>query len=303
MKAMIFAAGLGTRLKPLTDTMPKALVPVGGQPLLGLLISKLKDTGYDDIVINVHHFADMVEEYVRSLDSNGLTISFSDERDLLRDTGGGLLHARKLLEGSGHFLIHNVDIVSNADLHPGTFTAKVPAIQCPETFPTEAAADPLVCLAVSERKATRYLLFSPEMRLVGRVNYKTGYVDSPFVPGGRAELDSPQVKNCPQLQNAIPLGFSGIHYVSDRIFPLLEEYASDNKTGGLQIRRNLWGTRNSWVAPNFRVAPEVFSITDFYLSICADQCIMGVIPENFRVVDAGKMEALKDAEALIGKQH
>lgn len=99
MKAMIFAAGLGTRLRPLTDTMPKALVPVGGKPLLQRVVEKLKDAGFDDLVINVHHFADMIEDYVRANGNFGVRVAFSDERDLLRDTGGGILHARNLLLG------------------------------------------------------------------------------------------------------------------------------------------------------------------------------------------------------------
>lgn len=99
MKAMIFAAGLGTRLRPLTDTMPKALVPVGGKPLLLRVVEKLKDAGFYDLVINVHHFADMIEDYARANGNFGVRLAFSDERDLLRDTGGGILHARNLLLG------------------------------------------------------------------------------------------------------------------------------------------------------------------------------------------------------------
>ena len=96
---MIFAAGLGTRLRPLTDTMPKALVQVGGKPLLLRVVEKLKSAGFDDFVINVHHFADMIEDYVRANGNFGVKVAFSDERDLLRDTGGGILHARNLLLG------------------------------------------------------------------------------------------------------------------------------------------------------------------------------------------------------------
>ena len=116
MKAMVFAAGLGTRLKPITDSMPKALVPICGKPLLYHVICKLRDAGYDEIVVNVHHFAGQIKEY---LEANyfGVRISISDESDLLRETGGGIMHARRLLEGSGEpFLVHNVDIVSNLDL-------------------------------------------------------------------------------------------------------------------------------------------------------------------------------------------
>ena len=111
---MIFAAGLGTRLKPLTDTMPKALVPVGGAPLLFHVVEKLKRAGFDDIVINVHHFADSIIDYVKGMDNFGIKVSISDERDLLRETGGGIRHARPYLDGSP-FLVHNTDILSDLD--------------------------------------------------------------------------------------------------------------------------------------------------------------------------------------------
>ena len=115
MKAMIFAAGLGTRLRPLTDTMPKALVPVGGEPLLYHVATKLKGAGFDDLVINIHHFPDMIREYVHLQGDFGIKVYFSDESDLLRETGGGIRHARPFLEG-GNFLVHNVDILSDLDL-------------------------------------------------------------------------------------------------------------------------------------------------------------------------------------------
>ena len=111
---MIFAAGLGTRLKPMTDTMPKALVPVGGRPLLQILLEKLARHGCTEAVINVHHFADMIEEWCASHHTD-ISIRFSDERAELLETGGGIRHAMPLLSGE-RFLIHNVDILSNADL-------------------------------------------------------------------------------------------------------------------------------------------------------------------------------------------
>ena len=143
MKALVFAAGLGTRLKPLTDSMPKALVPVCGQPLLHHVICKLRDAGYDDIVVNVHHFAGQIREYLAEHDF-GVSISISDETDLLLETGGGILHARRFLDSSENdespgadkgskglspnlsplralsapepFLVHNVDIISDLNL-------------------------------------------------------------------------------------------------------------------------------------------------------------------------------------------
>jgi len=193
MKAMVFAAGLGTRLKPLTDTMPKALVPVAGKPLLGHVLDKLIAAGYDDIVVNVHHFPDQIIKYLSENDF-GVHLAVSDERDLLRETGGGIKFARPLL-GSGPFLVHNVDIFSNLDL--GWF--------CEQHF-----SGTLATLLVSERKTQRYLLFDDEGLLRGWTNISTGEVRSPL-----GSID-------PQKYRM--LAFSGIHYISPDIFDAFERY-------------------------------------------------------------------------------
>ena len=155
-QAMIFAAGLGTRLKPLTDTMPKALVPVGGKPLLWHVVMKLKDAGYERIVVNVHHFADQIIDYLMANGNFGLDIRISDEREQLLETGGGIKKALPLFDPSEPILIHNVDILSNLAL---------------EQLPMDA---PL--LVVSERKTKRYLQFDDTMRLIGWKNIETGEV-------------------------------------------------------------------------------------------------------------------------------
>ena len=155
-QAMIFAAGLGTRLKPLTDTMPKALVRVGGQPLLWHVINKLKLAGYERIVVNVHHFASMIVDYLKANDNFGLDIRISDESAMLLETGGGIKKALPLFDPSEPILIHNVDILSNLDL---------------TALPTDA---PL--LVVSQRQTKRYLQFDDTMRLVGWKNIETGEV-------------------------------------------------------------------------------------------------------------------------------
>lgn len=194
MKAMIFAAGLGTRLKPITDTLPKALVPVCGKPLIEHVVHRLKSAGIDEAVVNVHHFADKVEAWVAEQDL--MEISISDERQMLLETGGAVLHAREYLEGCGHFLIHNVDILSDVDL--GWFMGQVR----PEALAT---------LLVSERKSSRYLLFDPEtMRLVGWKNENTG------------ELRPAGVKI--EESKCIKLAFSGIHIMSDKVFDVMEGY-------------------------------------------------------------------------------
>ena len=199
-QAMIFAAGLGTRLKPLTDTMPKALVRVGGQPLLWHVIQKLKAAGYERIVVNVHHFAQQIIDYLKENDNFGLDIRISDETSGLLETGGGIKKALPLFDQDSPVLIHNVDILSNVNLRRiFEFTASAAA--------TDASVDAL--LLVSDRKTKRYLLFDDELILDGWTNIETGEVRSPYK--GLAPL------NCKRL------AFSGIHMISPRVYPLFDE--------------------------------------------------------------------------------
>lgn len=155
-QAMIFAAGLGTRLKPLTDTMPKALVEVDGKPLLWHVVMKLKEAGYTRVVINVHHFAQQIVDYVAEHKNFGLDIRISDETSALLETGGGIRKALPLLNPQAPVLIHNVDILSNLPL---------------DNLPTDHTT-----LIVSQRQTTRYLQFDSDMRLVGWKNNTTGEV-------------------------------------------------------------------------------------------------------------------------------
>ncbi len=194
MKTMILAAGLGTRLKPLTDQMPKALVPVGGRPLLRILLEKLHSIGCREAVVNVHHFADMIEEWCGA-NPTSIDIRFSDEREELLETGGAIRHARALLSG-GRFLIHNVDILSNADLQ--AFYAQ-----------GEGRA---ATLMVSERQTQRYLLFDKDMRLVGWINQATGQIKSPY--------PTLEVEKCRRL------AFSGIHQMDPVLFSEMEGWPS-----------------------------------------------------------------------------
>ena len=201
MKAMIFAAGLGTRLRPLTDTRPKALVEVCGKPLIGHLIDKMHAQGISDITVNVHHFPDQIIKY---LQDNSTAAHVSDERDLLRDTGGGILHARRFLESDtpGYFLAHNVDILSNLDFRAleNAHLEHQNAIErrnAPEGLP-------LATLVVSERKSSRQLLFDDDMRLMGWMNVQSGEIRSPF-----KDLDPDKCHR---------FAFAGIHMISDRIF-------------------------------------------------------------------------------------
>lgn len=193
MKSMLFAAGLGTRLKPLTDTMPKAMVPVGGFPLIYHTLNRLIDQGASEIVVNVHHFASQIIDYVASRDW-GVPVRISDESEALLDTGGGLLQAATLFTpGDEPILIHNVDILSNADLR---------------TF-YEANRDCEAALMVSERVTQRYLLFDDEMRLRGWTNLATGEVRSPY-----PDLD---------VNSLHRYAFSGIHCFSPRLFEVMKD--------------------------------------------------------------------------------
>ena len=195
MKAMVFAAGLGTRLRPLTDTMPKALVPLCGKPMLYHVISKLKAAGYSEIIVNVHHFPEQIKEYLAATDF-GVPVKISDESSELLETGGGILHAEKLiLPCQEPFLIHNVDIVSNLDL---------------AWFRSQIRDDALATLVVSNRPTRRYLLFDDDLRLVGWTDTSTGEVRSPF-PG----LDPGSCRK---------LAFAGIHSLSPRVFDLFRTH-------------------------------------------------------------------------------
>jgi len=197
MKAMIFAAGLGTRLKPITDTLPKALVPVGGRPLIEHVARKLKASGIEEAVVNLHHFADKVEAWTGEQDI--MKMEVSDERKMLLETGGAVLHARRYLEGCGHFLIHNVDIMSNADL---------------KWFETQVREDALATLLVSNRPTKRFLLFEPgTMRLVGWHNTDTG--------------DYSLADKSLKVEDCLAYGFSGIHVMSDKVFALMDEYVAE----------------------------------------------------------------------------
>ena len=197
MNALIFAAGLGTRLRPLTDTMPKAMVPVGGKPLVQWLIEKLKCSGVTSVVINVHHFAQQIVDFIAENQAFGLDIRFSDETDLLLETGGGLKKAAKLFPNEQPILVHNVDILSDMDL--GAFYRSV---LLTEGQPTT--------LLVSQRQTQRYLLADGQGRLVGWTNIATGQVKSPY-----PDLD---VSVCQKV------AFSGIQVFNQQLLPLMDAW-------------------------------------------------------------------------------
>lgn len=189
---MIFAAGLGTRLKPLTDHMPKALVPVAGKPMLEHVILKLIASGFDEIVINVHHFAEQIIDFLKEKNNFGIKIWISDETEELLDTGGGIKQASSLLNEP--FLVHNADILSNVDLKA--------------LYDFHLASENDATLLVSPRKTVRYLLFDQTNRLCGWINKDTlqtkpeGFI---YQPDEQQEY-----------------AFGGIHIISPSLFKYME---------------------------------------------------------------------------------
>ena len=253
MKAMIFAAGLGTRLKPLTDTLPKALVPLAGKTLLQWQIEKLKAAGIRDIVVNIHHFPDMIINYLKDNDNFGCNIQVSDERDMLLETGGGLRKAEEKFRSLGvqefrssneGILICNVDILSNIDI-PTLLQAYNP--------------DEMGVVVVSERETQRYLLFNEENRLCGWTNIATGEVRGPI-----ADYQSPIANR--------QLAFSGMQVLSPRIFDCMDEVVKQKG--------------------------EKFSLIDLYLSIAQKEILRAYIPENYRMMDVGKIDQISEAESF-----
>ncbi len=267
MKAMIFAAGLGTRLKPITDTLPKALVPVCGRPLIEYVCRKLMAAGINEAVVNIHHFAEKIETWAAKQDwvviskeewdrtpeserQGRIFIELSDERAMLLETGGAVLHARRYLEGCGHFLIHNVDIFSNADL---------------KWLEKQVKPDALATLLVSERKTKRYLLFHPDtMRLVGWLNTD--------------QNDYHLADRSLTVEECRALGFSGIHILSDEVPALMDEYLKE---------KNL---------PVDDVNGTKFPIMSFYMWAAKKRPIYGAVAENLDFLDVGKLDTLEQAE-------
>ena len=251
---MIFAAGLGTRLKPLTDTMPKALVPLAGKTLLQWQIEKLKAAGITDIVVNVHHFADKIIDYLRENNYFGCNIQVSDERDMLLETGGGLRKAKSLLTGfrlpasecpKDPILICNVDILSNIDI-PTLLKAYNP--------------DEMGVVVVYPRDTQRYLLFDDSSRLCGWTNIATG------------EVRGPVADNQYPIANTRKLAFSGMQVLNPRIFEVMDKVVTEKG--------------------------EKFSLIDLYLSIAEKEILRAFIPENYRMMDVGKINQLSEAESF-----
>ncbi|WP_455058870.1 nucleotidyltransferase family protein [Prevotella pallens] len=260
MQSMIFAAGLGTRLKPLTDRIPKALVRVGGKPLIEYVLKNLVAAGSKRIVVNVHHFANQIIEYLQQNDF-GVDIRVSDETEMLLDTGGGIKNAAPFFNTSEPVLIHNVDILSNVDL------------RALYNYACEAEIEEKVdaVLLVSLRKTKRYLIFNEDMRLVGWTNVDTGEVKSPYETLHELTFTQPyDNNNVTNEQYGYTLfAFSGIHVIGNKVFEAMNECSAN------------------------------FPIMDFYLQYAKDLHFVGKVKNNLKLMDVGKLDTLAEADAFV----
>jgi NDP-sugar pyrophosphorylase family protein len=193
MKAMVLAAGMGTRLQPLTLTKPKALVEIDGTAMLEIILKKIIRSGFNDIIINVHHFADQIIDFLSRNKNFGASITISDETDFLLDTGGGLLKASSFFNDGKPFLVHNIDILSNINLL--------------ELYNYHCSKNALATLAVKERTTSRSLLINSDGELSGWRNNETG--QTIIARGFEADLT--------------PIPFSAIHIMNPSIFPMITE--------------------------------------------------------------------------------
>ncbi|MDR0536441.1 MAG: nucleotidyltransferase family protein [Tannerellaceae bacterium] len=241
MKAIIFAAGLGTRLKPLTNAIPKALVPLNGKPMLEHIIVKLKEAGCHDIVINIHHLGQLIIDFLKANDNFGLTIHISDERKYLLDTGGGLKQASKFLDGKSPFIAHNVDILSDVDLR---------------AFYSAHKPDAMATLLTSKRETTRRLLFDKKNNLRGWQDKKTGEVKSYY-----RDFD-------PSLY--IEHAFGGIHIISPNIFNEMDDWTGKFSIIDFYLSACGKNKINPWPAPEVTIfdigSPESLSQAERWLS-------------------------------------
>ena len=266
MKAMIFAAGLGTRLRPLTDDRPKALVEIGGFSLLQLSLLRLEKAGVKEVVVNVHHFADKVISHIKEFQTTStLNIIISDERDELLETGGGLKKAGSFLRGRDPIFVCNVDILTTLDplrlleahqaANPSTHTQQI-------TDPKNQV-QALATLAVRNRNTSRNFLFDSSLRLRGWRNNQTGDLKMCFEG---QKLESELSKD----QILIPLAFSGLQIIDPA---LLDKIPQSGK----------------------------FSIVETYLSLGGDHRIKGFLHDDTEWLDVGKPESLPLAHKLLEK--
>lgn len=255
-KAMIFAAGFGTRLKPLTDTVPKALVKIKDKPMLQIVIEQLKQQGIEEIIINVHYLADQIIDFIQVNKQFGIRIEISDERDLILETGGGLLKAQDFFkEKNEPFLVCNADIYTTINIQ--------------NFFQQHLINKSLATLAVRNRTSSRYLLFDDDSILFGWENTKTETFKIPRQSSREYILNEDGeyvIKQHPLHEFA----FSGYHIIEPEIF-------------------------------NHITREGIFSMTDWYLDLCALHDIKSYVHNDDIWIDIGTIEKLKEAEAVFNK--
>lgn len=249
MQSMIFAAGRGTRLRPLTDILPKALVPVADKPLLQHVMDRMSEAGAGRVVVNVHHHAGQVINFLQLAQHHyPFPVSISDESSCLLETGGAIKKARPLFADEQgnmpYVLIHNCDILSNVSL---------------KDFYQRSLDMGDAVLLVSQRKTSRYLVFSDDMRLLGWTNIDTGEVKGPY-----ADLAQRIAQGAVSLY-----AFSGIHVIGPALMSLMDD------------------------------EPDVFPIIDFYLRNCDKTMIRGLCMPDMKLLDVGKLNTLDTAAEFL----
>ena len=263
-KAMILAAGLGTRFKPWTDKHPKALAPVNGKSLLQRNIEYLQGQGIRDVVVNVHHFADQIVGALTVNKGWGSRFTISDETDSVLETGGGLKKARAFLE-EAPFVLMNVDILTDMDLSAMIADHFRSSGRLGPATGSDDTPSPLATLAVTNRTTSRYFLFNGQDELCGWRNVTTGQERMARPAEAVAENTDTITGNADAL---FQKAFSGIHVIDPAIFPLIE------RTGK-------------------------FSMVDLYLDLAVKYTIRGFDHSQSRLIDVGKPESAEQAAKLF----
>jgi len=243
MKAMILAAGLGTRLRPLTESIPKALIEVHDRPMLEIIILRLKKFGFEDIIVNIHHHHDQIIDFLNAKKNFGINIQISDENEQVLDTGGGIKKASWFLDGPEPFLVHNVDVISDIDLRA--------------IYDFHVRHRPLATLAVKDKKSARSLLFDASYKLCGWENAETG--ESKIIHGVKQN-------------DLVRIGFCGIHVIdpeifkhfgSEKVFSIITTYMNlveSNIIYGYPVEENLWIDIGSFEQLQYarQIDPEIY---------------------------------------------
>lgn len=259
MKAMIFAAGFGTRLKPLTNTCPKALVRVGGKPMLQHTIEHLKQHGFNELIINIHYLGEQILSFLEQHNNFGIRIEISDERAGILETGGGLLKAQAFFDDGQPFLVCNADVFTNINLT--------------DFYQFHINKESIATLAVRKRKSSRVLLFDAAHTLQGWQNLKDETVKFPsvFLDSTAHYFDANnsifKEEKYAVIRQAIPMAFSGYQMLSPEIF-------------------------------NYKTRTGIFSLVEWYIDICAQNSIVAYEHTNDVWVDIGSPEQLQKANEL-----